>query len=544
MATIHASIAGALIALTSHLPGQQLDDAEVRIPYRELKQLLSRAESPPAPEAPEPALLSARLRLSVENRQPVIDASFRIMAFSDRHAQVPLIAGDVALESYGPGEALVVVSGKSLCLVSDVPGIRTLELRLLPLITDHGFSVSLPPCPSVIFETGELPDDQAVTLDMGKREETLTAGEFRPLPNTGHTLVIRLLGSRETREALLPPEPSSWSWQHQALVTPADGELVYQVIARASATDGSGVEALLPLPPDAREITVSGGDLVSHATVRGENRESAMSLVWKTRGILDRQVMISYRMPVRPLDPTWRLQAPGGEGTRTRFIIASSPLLAYAAEGLSEPLAPQGLPAALAESLNGMNCRHLEAGTSADLKVDAIPVAATDEGVVRESEWSVKIEPDGSMLATGVMVIEHKGPLGFVFDTPGGMKLLSCELDGRPVSPVDLGGGRLKVTLPPQGETSRLACAFTRKEEALDPVEGTLVLFLPQTPLFIHTLQWRIELPDGYQAETHGNLTRVPVSGAPPSRIALRKNLCRDERPEVHVFYHRADLTR
>jgi hypothetical protein len=73
----------------------------------------------------------------------------------------------------------------------------------------------------------------------------------------------------------------------------------------------------------------------------------------------------------------------------------------------------------------------------------------------------VKIEPDGAMLATGVFAIEHKSPLGFVFDTPQDMKLLSCELGGRPVSPVDLGGGTLKVTLPPQGGSSRLACSFS-----------------------------------------------------------------------------------
>jgi hypothetical protein len=75
-------------------------------------------------------------------------------------------------------------------------------------------------------------------------------------------------------------------------------------------------------------------------------------------------------------------------------------------------------------------------------------------------------------------------------------------------------------------------------------VEGTLKLSLPRTPLFLHSLLWHIDLPQGYQAETHGNLTRVTATGGPPSRISLRKNLCRDERPETQVFYQRADLNR
>jgi len=544
MATIHPVIVAAFIALTIHTHAQGLDDAEVRIPYGELKQLLARAEPASKPGTPKPALLSARLRLSMEGKRPVINAIFRSAGFSDEVAFIPLIAGDVSLDQQTPEDAVVVAEGDTLCLASDKTGTRTLQLRLLPILGKNGFSISIPPCPSVIFETGDLPADQSVVLNSGAMEETLAAGQIRPLPNTGQTLGIRLLDSRETREALRPPEPSSWTWQHQALVIPAESDLIYQIIARASAVDGSGVAALLPLPSDAQDISVSGEDLVSHAKIRGENRTLGLSLVWKTRGVLDRQVMISYRMPLRPLDRTWRLQAPGGEGTRTRFIIATSPLLAYSAEGLSGPLSPHGLPAALAELLNGTNCQHLEATSSADLSAIPVPVAATDEGVVKQSEWTLKIEPDGSMLASGILTIEHKNPLGFIFDTPQDMKLLSCELGGRPVSPVDLGGGTLKITLPSQGESSRLVCSFTRAGTALDPVEGTMKLSLPQIPLFIHSLLWQIDLPPGYQAETHGNLTRVPATGGAPSRITLRKNLCRAERPEIQVFYQRSDLTR
>lgn len=545
MATIKHVLGISLLTLSPHLHGQDLDKAEVRIPYGELKQLLTRAEPPAKPVTPNPALLSARLRLSIENERPVLDATFRVASFNHDVALIPLISGDVSLENQDPADAPVVIHEKSLCLAADRPGTQTLQLRLLPVIGKDGFSISLPPCPSAIFETGKLPDDQAVTLHDGSHEETLAAGQIRPLPHSGRDLTIRTLGSRETREALRPPEPSTWTWQHQALVIPSDGGLFYQIVTRASAADGSGVEALLPLPPDAQEVTVSGEDLVSHAKIRGENRSLGLSLTWKTRGILDRQIVVSYRMPLRPLDRTWHLHAPGGDDTRTRFIIASSPLLAYSAKDLSGPLSPQGLPSMLAQSLEGANCHHLETTNTADLTVTPIPVAATAEGVVTNSEWALRIEPDGAMLATGVLIIEHKASLGFLFDTPDGMKLLSCEIGGKPVSPVDLGDGILKVTLAPTGESSRLTCSFTGRTTALDPVEGTMKLALPKVPLFIHSLIWHLDLPAGYQAETHGNLKRVPVTtSGPPSRISLRKNLCRDERPEIHVFYQRTDLNR
>lgn len=548
MAKIHPLIGSAFLALGIHAQAQKLDDSEVRITYGELKQLLARAETAAKtekpPEPPPPALLSARLRFSMDGERPVINAGFRTLAFGDKMALVPLISGDVSLESQSPEDAVVISENDSLCYAGAKAGTHTLQLRLLPISGEDGFSIAIPSCPSMIFETGDLADGQSVVLKTNSKEETLAAGQIRPLSNKGEPLHIRLLDSRETREALSPPEPSTWTWQHQALVVPADGDLVYQIIARASAANGSGVEALLPLPSDARDIAVEGEDLVSHAMIRGGNRTLGIALVWKTRGILDRQLMISYRLPLRPLDRTWKLQAPGGGDTRTRFIIATTPLLDYAAEDLSGPFSPQGLPAPLAEFLKGATCRQLEAGASADLTATPIPVAATEEGVVKQAEWSLKIEPDGSMLANGILNIEHKGPLGFVFDTPPDMKLLSCELAGRPVSPIDLGEGRLKVALPPQDGDSRLTCSFTRTGSPLDPVEGTLKLSLPRTPLFLHSLLWHIELPSGYQAETHGNMTRATISGGPQSRISLRKNLCRDERPETQLFYQRADLNR
>jgi len=544
MANLHPLIGSALLALSLHAQAQRLDDAEVRITYGELKQLLARSEPTPIapPKPPDPELLSARLRFLMEQGRPIMHATFRTLGFGEQSALVPLISGDVTLQSQTPEDATIITEDDALCYASNKTGTHTLQLGLLPIHSSDGFSFTIPPCPSMIFETGELSAGQSVVLKCGGREETLGAGQMRPLPSKGGPIHIRLLDSRETREALSPPEHSAWAWQHQAVVIPTDGDLVYQINARASAANGSGVEAQLPLPSDAQDVTVYGDDLVSHVKVRGNNRALGLSLTWKTRGILDRQLTISYRMPLRPLDRTWKLQAPGNGETRTRFIIASSPLLDYAAEGLSGPLSPQGLPAALAKSLQGASCHQLEAGPTTDLTVTPIPVAATEEGVVKQSQWTVKIEPDGSMLASGILAVEHSGTLGFILDTPPDMKLLSCELEGKPVSPIDLGAGKIKIALPARGPVSQLACSFTRTSAALDPVEGTFKLSLPRTPLFLHSLLWQIDLPHGYQAETSGNLTRVAINGEPSSRISLRKNLCRDERPEIQVFYQRSNL--
>lgn len=536
-----------LFALLGPLGGQTLEDAEVRLPYRELRELIDRAAPAPesAPHTPEPALLAARLKISLDQGRPVVEASLRVASFDHRIALVPLVSGGVTLDRQQPDDARILLEEGALCLAVDQPGSQSLVLRLLADPGKDGFTLKLPPCAAAVIEAGALPADHAILIRDAIGTEILPLGSSRPLPAGRCEWTVRVLDPAESTEALRPPVPSTWSWQHEALVVPREGEIEYQLVSRASAGDGSGVEATLPLPDGARDVTVAGDDLASHRCIRGQDRRNLLSLQWKTRGQLDRRITLSYRMPLRPLDRIWRLEAPGAsDSTRTRFIIATEPLLAYSAKGLSAALAPDGLPAPLAAALDGTPCQHLEATNAADLGVQPVPVAATAEGVVAKAEWLTRIERDGALLTTGSLTIEHKTRTSLELDTPAGMKLLSCEAGGRAIAPVDLGDGRLRIVLQPQDGRSTLHVAFTGSGDPLDPVSGTLHLTLPKTPFFIHELRWAIGLPPGHEAETHGNLARTASTAPDDPAIRLTKNLCRDERPEIRVFYQRPDAGR
>ena len=524
------------------LAGPGLDEAEVKLPYGELKSLIAGAVRPVAIVDPGGALLAARFRLTRVADQPVLDATFRTATFADGLAKIPLVGGGVIVESQKPAEARVVVQDKSLCQVLEKAGAQTLELRLLAALSGEGLALLLPPCPAPVFETGDLGEGWSVAVKVGGREQVLGSNRVLALPLAGGGVEIRMLGGEETREALRPPEPSVWTWQHQALVIPGDGELEYRVLASASAAGGSGISAVLELPADAREVSVAGDDLAGHQLVRGADRALGLRIDWKTRGLLERELAISYRLPRRPLDRVWKLQAPAADSTRTRFIVVGSAALGYAADGLAGPFPPKGLPARFVEEIGGASCYQLEVATAAtDLTINPLPVVATAEATISEAAWSIRLEPDGAMIVEGVMSLEHRGTLGVPLDIPAGMTLLACEVGGQAVTPVNLGDGRLEITLP-AGMKTRLVCSFTARVAALDPVEGTLALSLPKTSLFIRSLIWKIDLPRGYQAETHGNLVRSSEPAELPSRLTLRKNLCRDERPEIQIFYQRSDL--
>ncbi len=523
-----------------------LDEAEVKLPYGELKKLLSDAARPEKPAAPLAALLTAHLRVSMAAGKPVVDATFVSASFGAGLALVPLLGGNLTMATLKPADARVLVQGRFICQALEGAGNQVLETRLLPAAGPDGFEWVIPACPSAILESA-MPDTQgALAIKIDGREQILGPNQVLPLPLAGGSVTVRLLGGEETREALRPPEPSAWTWQHQALVLPGDGVITYHLLARASATNGSGVAAVLTLPQDAREVTVTGRDLANHKLQRSADRLQTLTLEWKTRGVLERDVELSYQLPRRPLDRKWTLQAPGtpvADATRTRFVIAGSATLAYAAETLSGPFEPEGLPDFLKSKLKGESCYHLESGEAAVLTVNPLPLVATAEGRIPSASWHVSIEPDGAMLVKGSMSVEHRRRMAVAFDTPPGLTLLSCQVGEQAAAPVNLGDGMLEVTLPGAGGSTKIECAFTGRSAALDPVEGALTLALPKTPLFINALAWSIDLPGGYLAETHGNLTRV-INPKDPARsqITLQKNLCRDERPEIHLFYRRADL--
>ena len=545
MAKLHQLLVMIICTPSLAFAGPGLDQAEVKIPYGELRTLLADATHPVVSREPLATLLSARFRLAMVDGKAVIDATFRTATFSDGLAMIPLVGGEVTVESQKPADARVLIQGKMLCLAQEKAGAQALEMRLLPAFGTEGASLVVPSCPAALFETGELGGDRSVALVVDGKEQMLEANRLVAFPLTGGSFKIRLLGGEETREALRPPEPSVWTWQHQVLVLPADGEIGYRVLGRAAAGGGSGVSAMLTLPADARDVKVMGDDLAEQKVSRAADRSQALQIVWKTRGLLEREISISYLLPRRPLDRRWKLQAPAGPGedsTRARFIILGSPELAYAAEGLSGPFSPKGLPGALTEELKGEACYQLEAAATAELTVTPLPVVATAEATISEAVWTVKLEPDGAMLVEGAMNLEHRGSLGLTLEVPPGMTLLACDVAGQAATPVNLGEGKLELTLPAAGQKTRVSCSFTGRTAALDPVEGMLELALPKTPLFIRALTWRIDLPRGYQAETHGNLVRAADPADPASRLTLRKNLCRDERPATAVFYQRSNL--
>ncbi|RYD36342.1 MAG: hypothetical protein EOP87_05635, partial [Verrucomicrobiaceae bacterium] len=291
-------------AAPEETPG--LDGAEVRIPYSELKRLLGTEPSRVEAEEAAPVLLSAKYTLVDAEKGPLMEAEFQVVAFGERQVALPLMKAGLGMEVTEPADANVIVRDGEIQLLSGKPGRQRIKARLLPLVDGDAFVFSPAACPLVTFGTGELRDGRSVRLSSGGAVRMLGADQSVPLVGMDGVIEVRFVGEEEMREAAKPPEPSAWAWHHEALVLPGESAISYRVIARASASAGSGVSASLVLPPGARGVRVTGDDLAGHKVAGGGDRMQTLVIDWKTRGVLEREIGLFYEIPRRAPDRGWK----------------------------------------------------------------------------------------------------------------------------------------------------------------------------------------------------------------------------------------------
>ena len=532
------------IALTSSLAiGQSLEEAKITLPYPELKSLLQ--PTSPSAATPLPSRLSTHLKWTIVNEQPVIEATFRVASYSDALQQVALLNGAFAMDQVDPATTILSTQEQELRLSCQRSGVHSFKALIHPIESNQDFSLQLPSCPSIVLDVAELPKNLSYTLTSQRGLEILKSNSTHHFSHQGDTLTFHRLQSEEQQALTQAPIPSDWSWQHESLVQVKQDQLTYQIISHATATSGSGMEAQLQIPHEARNLLIAGDDLLQYKLTRTENRQQIAHLSWKSRDILDRSLVITYQMPIRPMDASWTLQSPGDSSSQSRYYLSHSPSIHYGHPKISQPFAAASLPSTLSAYHDRSDLISLDGSNREELKVERIPVAVTSNSTIQQAIWSVKIEPDGAMLLTGEWKVTHHGAYECLIDTPQGLSLLTANIDQTPTAPIDLGKGQLKFSGRSTENQTTITCEFTGKLEAFNPIEGTLSLDLPKTPTFINSLDWFVQLPAGYQAQAQGNLKTLPTrSSDPPNSIHLQKNLVRDERPSIHLFYQKNNLAR
>ncbi|MFK5922073.1 MAG: hypothetical protein QM496_07825 [Verrucomicrobiota bacterium] len=554
-------------------------EGRVTLPYAEMRRLwLAVQEKGVKPEeavSPIDAVVaSAEYDLQLEEEFSVITADYRVEVFTDDWRIIPLVGGALSLEQSDAGEGSIVRRDGAYALMVKGRGEYAVQLILRAAGSESWSQhqgLKLRPAAATLsrLRVSGLSDQQSLRLQGGDEKraiismQTAVGTEF--LLNGDEqelNLVLESAAMAEQSAALAnaPVVESVWEIQSQVFVRYAEGRLHYATRVFAQSDAGSGLSMELILPRKVAAVVVEGEDVVSWRMGRSEQGLRKLHITWRTRDQLDRRFRLSYEVAQSPLSEKWMILPPAleGEDRVARHLMAIEVVegLEWKGEGISATVASRRLPQWLGEQVKQVE--FVTAESSGELQIEAkwLPVLETVQATVSQATFSTRLVKDGAMLVEAEYHVQQSGALDWTVDIPSLDQVLRCEVDGQAVKPVRRSENELEFHLKAptsgdRGDGTVVRFSYALQSSAFDPVSGQVVVELPQTDLFIHRLDWDLEIPQAYETTAiEGNVQLAPVKVDRKKKepvvkrhlIRLHKELCRGERPSVEVYYRRRGI--
>lgn len=570
------------ITIEKLLSEEPYPEGEVTIPYAEMKRLwqaLREKGKPPEKEkSPIAAVVaSAEYELELSEARSQLRADYIVEVLSDEWQLIPLIGGAISLEKSEVSQGHIVRRDGFYTLI--VKGKGEYQVHLLfravgldswpshPGLKLHPTAASL----SRLMVRG-LPDDQWLRLQGLDKDELMSSaaennGQDYFLSGEGEELSLRLESAAVAKEsaamANAPVIASVWDIQSQIFVRYAEGRLFYEARVFAQSDAGSALSMELEMPHKVAAVVVDGEDIASWRMGRSQDGRRKLHIDWRTRDRLDRRFQLSYQMAQSPLSDEWVIVPPGGERegeeTRAKHLLAIEVVegLEWKGEGLSSTVASRRLPKWLGEHVKEVE--FVTAETSGPLQIEAewLPVLETVRATVSLAKFNTRLVKDGAMLVEAEYHVQQSESFDWTVNIPSLEQVLNCEVNGKAVKPIRRNESELEFHLTAasggggDGVATVIRFSYALQSSAFDLVSGQVTVELPQTDLFIHRLEWDLEIPEIYETTAvEGNVQLAQSrpskakKAAPVKRhlIRLQKELCRGERPAVEVYYRRRGI--
>lgn len=539
-----------------------LGQAEVRLPYTELKKLWDAAQPVVKPdESPVPpagVLLAARYNLDLLSGNLVMTAEFKVESFAGNWEKIPLMGAGPAVASVEPENTRLILENDYLCLMVKESGPVTINVRFneLPLpVSDTTPLLNLLAAPGAVgsLQVKGLPRERLLKMKDGQPLTRQDGVASIALPSKGGEVTLYLTDARLEKKVEPPPplRESEWTLQNEVLAYEGDGELCYRIKSHAMALNGSAVEMTVLLPTNARSIKLEAAeDLSDWKMERNSDGLSELRLRWTTRDIMERSFRLSYAMQKLPLESEWELKAPalaGDDKTRSLFMFPLSAGVEVKADNLQGPVPLTKLSKWVAEEKIGVEFGTVAGASSVKVQNRLLPRLETAVATITKSQYTTRLVSDGSTLTEAVIEVEHDDKIRWAFSLPEKCELLKCAVNAASIQPIARENGSLEIPLAHTGgksTRSQVTFSYTSATGKLDAVEGSASLELPQTPLFISELLWSVEVPPSYEVSAvEGNVELTSgASTTNPHAVSLIKKLYRNERPQAQLFYHKRGL--
>ena len=549
--SIFLLLAAAITSCAGDIP--DLTHATVTIPYTELRALWEagqrRPEAAKEVDAAPVAFLVHRadVRLQLGENASVIDAEFEVETLDKKWQTIPLLGGDARLDKADAGERSVIWNDGYELLASatgNAPVTLHLAARGARQLTVP-MKLKLGSASVKRLTISGIPAGLEARVNGQPAVATKDGIAIFHLPGEAGETSIEL-SAPVIEEAPKPATPSHWRTQSQVLARFAGGRLRFLSRVFAHTDDGSGLEMTLAMPASVSAMVVTGEDLADTEQSRADDGRRLTRIRWKTRDVLDREVSIAYAAPQPPLAEQWILLAPAtpdAGDARHLYAIVPADGLDLKGDGLRTAVESRRLPEWMREEIGGAAFITAEAASPLTLQTHWLPSIATAEAIVSEATAQLRVVPDGATQTAVSYAIKHQAPLAWRLELPESVEILSCNVGGVAVQPIQRDNGVIEFALAaPEKGLTNVALVYTAKVKALDPVSGDIALELPRTPLFTERIDWSIGIPAQFEVTAFEGSGFVAGPAAEDRTLALRKDFCRAERPAVALFYKRRNL--
>lgn len=542
-AQIVALAFGALAFAAESTAAPDLKEAHVTLPYGELKTLWQAAqrETPEKRKPPvEATLLAARYQLTLKGDQATGVVEYETQSFTDEWIVIPLLGAQTQIDEVEPADVQLITREGRYALVTNRAGKQKLRIKFAAKLTGTTdgahFRVVISPAAINTLSVAGIPEKQ-----------TLRIADATQLSAEKDRASYRLPGQEQLafdvvpEKAVVPPTPSRWKIDAQALVQFGDGKLNYIAHLAANTDRGSGLTMELEFPAGVDVTKISGPDLGDWQATTAENQNRRVHLRWQTRDVLRRELEMEYNFTQPLTGGEWNLKSPhliDGENNPPLFLVIPPQGLELTAA--TQSAVPRQLPAWLTEKADGKS--YLVFLGDAPVMAKWLPLVETAQAVVETTTAKTRIVSDGALLSEIDYTIRHERALRWSVDLPEGCELLAASIEGQPVKPIDRGDHVIEFSLPSGKGVTAVALSYTAKKPAFKPVSGQIAVELPQTNLLVHWIDWELRIPVAYEiAAFEGNVESAPCgkTDGGSRAIQLHKELCKNERPRAEFFYQK-----
>ena len=337
-------------------PAPDLSEARVTLPYPEIKALWQAAqrETPEKRKPPvETALLSARYQLGLKGDQATGVVDYEVQSFTDEWTVIPLLGAQTQIDEVEPADVQLIAREGHYALVTNRPGKQKVRIKFAVKLTGTTegahFRLATPPAAINTLSVAGIPENQTLRIAGATQ---LSAEKDRV--NFRFPAQDQLNFDVIPEKALVPPTPSRWKLDAQALVQFSNGKLNYSARLAANTDHGSGLTMELEFPAGVDVTKVTGPDLGDWQATTADNQSRRVQLRWQTRDVLRREVEVEYNFAQPLTGGEWNLKSPhlvDGENNPPLYVVLPPQGLELGAG--AQAAGPRQLPAWLIEKADG-----------------------------------------------------------------------------------------------------------------------------------------------------------------------------------------------